>query len=187
MTRGLLVTIKIANGDSRQVAFELASATGKEVEFLPYNSSQRFNFVLIDHPLWELLLQLSQSGTLKIGGMDFEDLKKIHDMLVSGRKVSMCIHGASVESVASHLSFLSGIQLSIVSGDAARRFSATFKEATFDEIIIGISERTGSKLEVAGVDSLKGTPKSRAFYYSPLLVPVMALWMWSVLGTTPWL
>jgi hypothetical protein len=155
MTPSMLVTLKVTKADGKQVASALARAIDKDVEFLPYDVSRKFDFDYKDTPLWNVLEDISKLGKLRVGGIDFDDLQKMRHPLLSGYKVSMCIRNATVKDVMSYLSFLTGLPLTVVSGNTEARVSSTLKEVSFDEIITSVSAQTGVKIVMTGTATAK--------------------------------
>jgi hypothetical protein len=148
MAPSMLVTLKITAADSKLIAYALRLATNREVEFRPFNINEKIDLDFKSIQLWTVLESISEYGKLRVGGIDFEDLQMMRRPLMRGERVSMCIYEASVKRVVSYLSFLSGLPLEVVSGDAEVRISASFSKVTFNEIIASISVKAGIKIEV---------------------------------------
>lgn len=142
----ILVTLKETRAESKQIARVLAQVMRQEVEFVPYDASHKFNFDYKNTPLWEVLEDISQFGKLKIGGISFEDLQKIRRPMLTGAKMSMCIHNVPIKNLVSYLSFLRGLPISVVSGDENLRITLSLRDVTFNEIITRISAQTNAKL-----------------------------------------
>ena len=145
------IAIKVIKANGQQVASELTRVTGRKIEFKPYQATRRFDFYYDDAELWVILNHLSGFGALKLDGTDFEKLKRIRRALVGNEKMSVCLSEASVKDVTAYLSFLSGVPLSVASGDDAARVTVSLKQATLSEIIDGVSARAGVRIAAAGV------------------------------------
>lgn len=144
------ITIKAVKADGKQVAAELTRVTDRKIEFTQRRAADRFDFEFKNTELWDVLNYLSDFGVIKIDGTDFEQLKKIRRSLAGNQKVSMCLRAASVKDVASYLSFLSGVSVSVTSGDDKTRVTASLKEVTLSEIVSSISAQTGVEIATAG-------------------------------------
>lgn len=140
------VNMRFDRGSSKQVASELARITDKEISFVPNNSRERFNLDAKDAPLWDVLETLSESGKLRIGGEDFSSLQAVRRALVSGERMRVCIHGASIQSVVDEFAGMSGLPIHITSGDPATVVTITVEGATLEEAMAQVSDQTGVQI-----------------------------------------
>ncbi len=83
------VTIKVIDGDSKKVATALTRASGKEIEFRPYNVKQRYSINIIDASMWNALNFLSEYGQLRINSTDFAKFQRLRSMMLRGGEASM--------------------------------------------------------------------------------------------------
>lgn len=175
MSASKRVTIEAVKADGRQVAAELTRVTDRKIEFTPRRASERFNFDFRNVELWNVLSYLSDFGTVKLDGTDFEQLKKIRRGLAGNQKMSVCIREASVRELASTLSFLSGVPLSVNSGGDNPRITASLKGVTLSEIIASISDRAGVEIVKAGDAPAKTEPGGGIFLsiILPLVLPLI--------------
>lgn len=168
------ITIKAVKANGQQIASELSRVSDREIEFTPRRASERFNFEFKNVELWDILNYLSDFGSLTIDGTDFEKLKKIRRAMAGNQRMSMCLHNAPVKDVTAYLSFLSGVPLSVTSGDGTSRVTASLKQVTLSEIIDGISARAGVRIATAADASAQAEQGGSAFL-SIILPLVLAL------------
>ncbi|HWW75898.1 MAG TPA: hypothetical protein VNZ44_10895, partial [Pyrinomonadaceae bacterium] len=102
--------------------------------------------------------------------------KKIRRAMAGNQRMSMCLHDAPVKDVAAYLSFLSGVPLSVTSGDDTSRVTASLKQVTLSEIIDGLSARAGVRIATAAGEPKKADPGGGTFLsiILPLVLALMA-------------
>lgn len=144
------VTLKINNGDSKEVSSSLTSQTGKRIEILPRKANDRFTLDLKDSPLFNALDILSRRGRITVNGTDFGKFQKLRTLMLREGRVSIDFNNIPVRAAVDKLSFLSGLGFRIVSGDADTHLSLSLHEVTLSEIVTRISEQTGVKIEQTG-------------------------------------
>ncbi|MFL6335306.1 MAG: hypothetical protein ACJ754_18495 [Pyrinomonadaceae bacterium] len=140
------VTMHHVNSSSNQVASELAHITGRPVVYVPYRADDPISLDVKKAELWDVLDALSLSGKIQIGGDDFSTLQNIRRALVSGEKVTVCIHGATVQGVAAEFASLSGRRIQLTSGDPKAIVNLTLKDVTFEEFLAQIASQSGAEI-----------------------------------------
>jgi hypothetical protein len=140
------ITTHFNRGSSRQVASELARITAREVAFVPINPQETFNLDAKNIPLWDVLETLSQSGKVRIGGEDFSGLQAVRKSLLSGERMSVCIHHASIQSIVEEFAGISGLPIRVTSGDATTMVTLTVKGVTLEEALAQVSSQAGVQI-----------------------------------------
>jgi hypothetical protein len=133
---------------SKQVASELARITAREVAFVPTNPQEKFNLDAKNVPLWDVLETLAQSGKVRIGGEDFSSLQAVRKALLSGERMSVCIHNASIQSVVEEFAGISGLPIRVTSGDATTIVTLSVKGVTLEEALAQVSFQAGVQIAV---------------------------------------
>jgi len=127
---------------------ELSRLTGAEVVFLPSKPDATFSIDTKGASLWDVLEILSDSGKVEIAGEDFSKLRAMRKALVSGEKMTVCIHRTSVQRLATELAYLSGLPVHVASGDKMKLVNFSIKAAALDDIIARVTEQTGAEISV---------------------------------------
>jgi len=139
-------TLQLQNARYPQLISELARISGRDIAFSPTKPDSVLNADYKKAVLWDVLDMLSDRGTVQIGGKDFEKLKRIRKALLSGTKISLCIGNTPVSTFVNDMSSLSGVPLRITSGKPMTLVNLKLQEVTFDEILVKVSEQTGTKI-----------------------------------------
>lgn len=142
------VTMQLTGSDAKQVAAVLARISGKEVVFTPFKPDETISLDIKNAPLWNVLEMLSASGRMHIAGEDFSKLLSIRKALVSGEKLAVCIHDASVQRVVDEFRFLSGLPIHVTSGDAKTRVTFSAQEVSLEELMVQLSNQTGVQIDL---------------------------------------
>jgi hypothetical protein len=140
------ITVNFNRGSSKQVSSELARLTAREVAFVPASPQERVNLDAKGIPLWDVLEALSQSGKVRIGGEDFSSLKAVRQALVSGERMSVCIHNASVKSLVEEFAGMSGLPIRVTSGDATALVTLSLRGVTLEEALTQVTAQTGVQI-----------------------------------------
>lgn len=143
-------TLKLVNKGSKEIATALSHHTGKNIEFVPWKRSSRFNRFNIDikdDDVWNALEYLYKRGEVRIDGVDFEKYREFRKGALEGGKVSVYFNDISVKDALAHLSFLSGLPFRVDSGNAEKLISISLREVTLSEIVARISAQTGIQIE----------------------------------------
>lgn len=137
------ITLQLKNASSDKVAAELGRLTGAPVMFNTRQSRETFNLDVKDKPLWNVLEELSSRGKIQIAKEDFGHLRKMRESLLSGERIAACFTNVTAKRLATELSFLSGRDVYVASGDPDLAVNYTGKEVTFEEIVTGVSQEAG--------------------------------------------
>lgn len=135
-------------GNSRQLSSELARITGQPVVFTPFRVDETINLDVKRAKLWDLLEMLSASGKIEIAGDDFVKLQSIRKALVTGEKISVCIHNTTIQRIVSEFMSLSGLPIRTKSGDHKTVVSLSVKDVTLEEVLAQLSRQSGVEISV---------------------------------------
>jgi hypothetical protein len=135
------VSMQQTDSNSSRVAAELARITGQPVVFTPSNPDEVINLDVKRATLWDVLEVLSASGKIEIGGDDFSKLQRIRKALVSGEKMSICVHNASVQRVVAEFASLSGLRIRVTSGDPRTMVTLSVTDASLQEFLTQLSSQ----------------------------------------------
>ncbi|HEV7643159.1 MAG TPA: hypothetical protein VGO50_04385 [Pyrinomonadaceae bacterium] len=105
---------------SEKIGGILSRAYAVSVAFEP---RQNFSFELQESKSaapsdWDILEYLDGSGVLTINGQKLEFWKGIKDNFIGGGELTICVGGATVDTVLRQLAFVSGKQFSVTIGDS---------------------------------------------------------------------
>ena len=147
----LETNIEIVNGSSSQLTTKLAEISGRDVSFSPARkedpkSDVIYNLGFQKAPLWNALEFLSDRGTVRFGGKDFEALRRLRKTLLSGQRLNFGVNDTPVNRFVNDLAGLTGLRLRIVSGSPMAIANVELRNATLDEIISKVSEQTGTTI-----------------------------------------
>lgn len=152
---GMETTVQMRNAKYPQLVAELARISGRDLAFSSYEPDIVFNAEYKRALLWDVLDTLSDRGKVQIAGQDFEKLKRIRRVLVSGGKLSLCVRGTPVNIFVNDLSSLTGLSLHIVDGRPMSTVNVKLHDVTLNEILLKVSEQTETKIVEAGVDNAR--------------------------------
>lgn len=142
------VSIHFKGSNSREVSAELARITGKDVVFFPATAGATFNLDMDGVPLWNVLEILAQSGRIQIAQDDFSNLRTVRVAFLQGERVSACIQGVTVKRLVEELEYLTGLDISITSGNKKTIVNFTGRGVNFNEIIAQVAEQTGVQIAI---------------------------------------
>lgn len=142
------VTMQHVGSSGKQIASDLSRITGQPVVFSPYRADDPISLDVKKAELWDVLDALSMSGKIQIGGDDFSKLQSIRSALVAGEKVTVCIHGATVQHVVAEFASLSGRKIKLTSGDPKAIVNVTVKDITFEGLIALIASQSGVEISL---------------------------------------
>jgi hypothetical protein len=149
---GMETTLQMHNARYPQLVSELARLTGSDVAFTAEKPDSVFNAEYNKAVLWDVLDMLSDRGTVQIAGQDFEKLRRLRKVLLSGRKLSLCVRNTPVNTFINDLASLTGLSFRIVDGRPMAAVTVKLHDVTLDEIVTKVSEQTGTKIVEEGVD-----------------------------------
>jgi hypothetical protein len=144
------ITLRLYNSSSKQLSSEVARAIGRDVVFLPTDRKATYNIEFSNAGVWDILETLSKSGKVRIAGDDFEALKVLHNTLVSGERINLCIRKTPLRTILNELAFLTGLSIKAYPGEGQPLLNLTLKTATFKDIIVAISAQSGVPIMVEG-------------------------------------
>ena len=143
---GTELTFQMQNGTYPRLVAELARVSGKELAFSPTKPGMIFNVGFKRATLWDALKVLSEQGTVRIEGQDFENLKRLRRSLVSGEKFSFCVKNTSVNTFVNDLVGLTGLPLRISSGSPQATVTLKLENVTLSEILTAVSNQTATEI-----------------------------------------
>lgn len=150
---GTEITVEMQNSTYPQLVAELARISGKDLEFSPTKpDTTTFNVGFKRALLWDALEFLSDRGTVRIAGKDFESLRSIRKKLLSGERISFGIQNTPVNTFVNDMASLTGLPLRITAGRPMAIVNADLQDLTLDEILARVSEQTGTKITENGAD-----------------------------------
>jgi hypothetical protein len=142
------VTLQVRGVNGGKVAAELTRLTGAEIIFMPTGADAVFNIEVKDEPLWNVLETLSTEGSVQIGRHDFGHVRKVRQALLSGERMAACFDNVTAERLAYELSFLSGREVYVATGDPETPVFYKGKQATFEEIVTAVSLSSGVQIAI---------------------------------------
>jgi hypothetical protein len=142
------VSTRQTKSTSKKVASELSHITGQSVVFTPFKADDAISFDVKRAALWDVLEILSASGKIEIAGEDFSKLQRVRKALVTGEKMSFCVHNASVERTIAEFASLSGMPIRATSGDPKTIVTLSVKDVTFEEVLAQLSSQTGVEISM---------------------------------------
>lgn len=148
----LEVTLEMQNSTYPQLVAELARISGKDLAFSPTKPNMVFNTGFKRATLWDALKLLSNQGTLRVAGQDFEKLKRLRRSLLSGEKFSCCVTNTPVNTFVNDVVGLTGLPLRIAAGRPMATVNLKLQDVTLSEILTAVSEQTGAKIIQEGAD-----------------------------------
>jgi hypothetical protein len=134
------------DSDTNTVAAELARITGRPVVFIPANGNTPISLDVKRAALWDVLEILSASGKIEIGGDDFSKLQNIRKALVTGEKMSICVHNASVQRVVNEFASLSGLSIRVTSGNPKTIVTLSASDASLEEFLSQLAKEGGVEI-----------------------------------------
>jgi hypothetical protein len=134
------------NGTYPSLVAELARVSGKELAFSPTKQNMIFNVGFKRATLWDALTLLSEQGTVRIDGQDFENLKRLRRSLLSGEQFSFCVKNTPVNTFVNDMIGLTGLPLRISGGSPKATVNIKLENATLTEILTAVSNQTGTEI-----------------------------------------
>ncbi|MCO6511549.1 MAG: hypothetical protein J5I65_12225 [Aridibacter famidurans] len=124
----------------------LTSILGKRVTFEP--SSENFRFADLDYKAdsgthWDVLSTLNRYGDLKIEGFSLEFWMNRRETLLKGGEFAFCVSSASVNRILREISFITGKNFLIVSGDGDRKVKGRIEGTILSEVLDSLSKAGG--------------------------------------------
>jgi hypothetical protein len=142
------VTLQLKEANSHKVAAELARLTGAVVSFNSRRPDATFNLDFKDAPLWNILDTLSSEGNIQIAREDFGHLRSVRQAFLSGERMAVCFHNVTAKRLATDLSFLTGRDVYVASGDPKALVDYKGKAVTFEEMVAEVSRGAGVQIAI---------------------------------------
>ncbi len=129
----------------------LAQSTGQDISFTRTKSDQAAGDIMFSvgfrkTPLWDALQFLADRGTVRIGGRDFESIRRLRKALLSGERLNFGVSNTPVNTFVTDFEGITGLPFRVSSGNPMTVANVELPEATMDEIINEVSRRTGTKI-----------------------------------------
>ena len=155
---GLETNLEMPYGNDAQLTSLLAQTTGQDISFTRTktengNGDMMFQIGFRKTPLWDALQFLADRGAVRIGGRDFESIRKLRKALLSGQRLNFGVSHTPVNTFVTDLAGITGLPLRITSGNPMTMANVELPQATLDEIIDEVSRRTGTKIVERGSDA----------------------------------
>jgi len=143
--------LEISYGTYSQLVAQLAQISGRDITFsTSRNNTQRSdtitNLGFKKAPLWSALEFLSDRGTVRIGGKDFDSLRRLRKALLAGERVNFGIRNTPVNTFVTDLTGLTGLPFRITSGRQMALTNVELSQANLTEIVNKVSEQTGTRI-----------------------------------------
>jgi hypothetical protein len=149
---GMETTLQMRNAKYPQLVSELARFSGSDLAFIAEKPDSVFSVDYKKAVLWDVLDMLSDRGTVQIAGQDFAKLKRLRKVLVSGSRLSLCVRNTPVNTFVNDMASLTGLSLRIVDGRPMTPVTVNLHDVTLDDVLIKVSEQTGTKIVEEGAD-----------------------------------
>lgn len=143
-----LITLRVKNASSQKVAAELARLIGAEVTISPRRANTTFSLDVKDESLWNVLDTLSSGGSIQIAHEDFAHLRGVRQAFLGGERMAVCFHNVTAQRLAGDLSFLTGRNVHVASGDPNALVDYKGRGVTFEEMVTEISQVAGVELVI---------------------------------------
>jgi hypothetical protein len=142
--------LEISYGTYSQLITQLSRISGKDISFTVSRPNQRpdiiANLGFKKAPLWNALEFLSDQGTVRIEGKDFDSLRRLRKSLLSGERINFGIKNTPVNTLVTDLVGLTGLPCHITSGGPMALANVELPQANLDEIITKVSAQTATKI-----------------------------------------
>jgi len=133
---------------------ELSAKTRIRIEFDPYSYTKGdlYDYHLVKSDIWRLLVFLDQVGTVKVNGTSFDKLRKLQREIKDGQPIAIQLSTMPAQEIAEWLSFMSGMRVSVISGDPTKPISVeTRNRMRFSDVLEQIKRKTGITMEATEV------------------------------------
>jgi hypothetical protein len=141
------VSIELRDVTYPQLVAALTRIGRKRLEFTPTEPNALLNISFKRATLWSGLEYLSDRGILQVEGKDFESLRKLRKVLLSGERTPFTVKNTPVGKFVNDMSFVTGLPLRIVSGSPNARVNMELRNATLSEILKKAANQTGVKIK----------------------------------------
>jgi len=152
------VTFEVQNATYSQLVAELSRLSGKDIVFTPTKPDALTNAGSKRAPLWDALKILGNNGILLVGGTDFDKLRTLRKILLSGERLTFGVSNTPVNVFVSDLSALTGKTFRITSGRPLATANVQLQDANLNDIIAAVAEQTGTKIVSGERDAAQLNP-----------------------------
>lgn len=137
-------TAKLETAPTREIGSILSSISGMNVRFVPATKNFRLSEAKgLKNSLWDRLEVLSQNGELTINGHKLDFWKSQKTTLLEGGEFKICSGGASAQRILNMLSFISGKNHVITSGDAYSKITGQIEGNNLNELLESLQKISG--------------------------------------------
>jgi hypothetical protein len=155
---GLETNLEMPYGNESQLTSLLAQTTGQDISFTksksgPGTTETMFTVGFKKAPLWDALEFLSDRGTVRIAGRDFESIRRLRKALLSGERLNFGVSNTPVSTFVSDLAAVTGLPLRVVAGNPMTVANVELPGANLDEMIAEVSKQTATKIVERGGDT----------------------------------
>src|ERR1043166_7998767 len=142
------LTLDFVQKDGKSIAEELSRATPMQITFEPYsrNVGQLYDYHLKGSDIWKLLVFLDKVGNVTVNGLPFQKLRELQKQIKDGEPVVVRLTTMPAQEVAEKLSFISGMDIKVISGDPATPISVATRRTAFSKILKDIKQKTGVQM-----------------------------------------
>lgn len=141
----------INDARAESISGVLSSAYGLNFQFQPTNKNYELSSAKISGlPIWELLEELSRNGEITINGQNLDFWKNMNKTLLGGGEFKICSGGASVQRILGVISFVSGKQFKITSGNAEAIIKGRIEGNNLTEVLNSLQKN--GEVTVAEID-----------------------------------
>jgi hypothetical protein len=149
---GTETTFEMQNGTYPQLVAKLARISGKDLAFSPTKPDTIFNLGFKKAALWDAFEFLSDRGTVRVAGKDFESLRRLRKILLSGERLSFGVKNTTVNTFVNDMAGLTGLPLRITAGRPMAIVNVELRDASLNDILAKVSEQTGTKIIEDGAE-----------------------------------
>lgn len=155
---GVETNLEMAYGNESLLTSLLAQTTGQDISFTkrrsdPSKGDLMFNVGFKKAPLWDALEFLADRGTVRLGGRDFESIRRLRKALLSGERFNFGVSNTPVSTFVTDLAGVTGLPLRIVGGNPMTLANVELPQANLDEIIAEVSKQTETRIVERGGDA----------------------------------
>lgn len=140
------VSVEMNHVTYPQLVAVLTRIGKRRLEFTPSEPNAFLDISFKRATLWDALEYLSDRGTLQVEGKDFESLRTLRKVLLSGARTPFTVTNTPVNKFVNDMAFVTGLPIRIVSGRFNAPVNLKLRNATLDEILVRASEQTGVKI-----------------------------------------
>ena len=154
-TLGLETNLEMPYGTDAVLTSLLAQSSGQDISFTKSKSDMDRNDAMFHvgfkkAPLWDALEFLSDRGTVRIGGRDFESMRRLRKALLSRERLNFGVSNTPVGTFVNDLAGITGLPFYVAAGNPMALTNIELSQTTLDEIIIEVENTTETKIRERG-------------------------------------